>query len=63
MLTFSAIALTMPDRFELMPLDCSQYQNLSQCSTESTFGETKNSTNTNARKDRGLRQQAGTPYR
>ena len=39
MLTFSAMALTMPDRFELMPLDCSQYQNLSQCSTESTFGD------------------------
>ena len=37
MLTFSAIALTIPDRLELMPLDCNQYQNLSQCSTESTF--------------------------
>lgn len=39
-LTFSAIALTIPDRFELMPLDCSQYQNLSQCSTESTLKHT-----------------------
>lgn len=36
-LTFSAMALTIPDRCALMPLDCSQYQNLSQCSTESTF--------------------------
>lgn len=36
-LTFSAIAFTMPDRFELMPFACSQYQNLSQCSTESTW--------------------------
>lgn len=36
-LTFSAMALTIPDRLELMPLDWSQYQNLSQCSTESTL--------------------------
>lgn len=36
-LTFSAMALTIPDLFELMPFDWSQYQNLSQCSTESTF--------------------------
>lgn len=36
-LTFSAIAFTMPDRFELMPFAWSQYQNLSQCSTESTW--------------------------
>lgn len=42
MLTFSAMAVTIPDRCELMPLDCSQFQNFSQCSLVSTFGNKTN---------------------